>query len=115
MTSFIDGESGRSMLMSHATASALGERVGRLMAALARVPTAGIPLTGLWGSRTMLATSARVWHDDLTGHLEPLVSQRLGRLIEGAPATLDDASPVFAHGDLVPVNASSVGEGLSGS
>jgi aminoglycoside phosphotransferase (APT) family kinase protein len=104
VTSFIDGESGRSMLSSHATASALGELAGRLVAALARVPTARIPLPGLWGSRTMLATSARVWHDDLTGHLEPLVSQRLGRLIGGAPATLDDALPVFAHGDLAPVN-----------
>jgi aminoglycoside phosphotransferase (APT) family kinase protein len=104
VTSFIDGESGRSMLWSHATASALGEQVGRLAATLARVPTAGIPLPGLWGSRTVFATSARVWHDGLTARLEPLVSQRLGRLIEEAPAMLGDASPVFAHGDLVPVN-----------
>ena len=86
VTLFIDGKSGRLMLSNHATASALGELVGRLVAALARVPTAGIPLTGPWRSRTMLETSARVWHDEPNRHLEPLVSQRLGRLIGGAPA-----------------------------
>jgi aminoglycoside phosphotransferase (APT) family kinase protein len=114
VTSFIDGESGRSMLSSHATASALSEQVGRLTAGLGRVPTAGIPLPGLWASRTLLATSARVWLDDLTGRLDPLVSQRLGRLIGGAPAMLGDASPVFAHGDLVPVNLIVRGGGLVG-
>jgi aminoglycoside phosphotransferase (APT) family kinase protein len=114
VTSFIDGESGRSMLTSHATASALGVQVGQLTAALARVPTAGIPMPGLWGSHTALAASARIWHDDLTGRLDPLVSQRLGRLIAGAPATLGDASRVFAHGDLVPVNLIVRGGGLVG-
>ncbi len=114
VTSFIDGESGRSMLSSHATASVLGEQVGRLAAALARVPTAGILLPSPWGSRTVLATSARVWHDGLTGRLDPLVSQRLGRLIEEAPAMLGDASPVFAHGDLVPVNLILRGGGIVG-
>ncbi len=104
ITSFIDGASGRLMLSSPASTRALGELVGRLAAALARVPIAGLPAPGVWGAHAELDAAARAWQAGIIGQLDSRTTRRLGRLIDELPAVLGDEPPAFAHGDLVPVN-----------
>ena len=104
ITSFIDGVSGRVMLSSPTSTRALGELVGRLAAALARVPIAGLPAPGVWGGHAELDAAARAWQAGIIGRLDSRTTRRLDRLIDDLPAVLGAAPPVFAHGDLVPVN-----------
>jgi aminoglycoside phosphotransferase (APT) family kinase protein len=101
---FILGTSGRDLLGDEVAASRLGSAVGALARELRTVPTAGLRLSRRWADPIPLEAAARRWLDDGRLSLGSVTSRRLGRAIERIPVELGHVEPVFAHGDLAPVN-----------
>jgi aminoglycoside phosphotransferase (APT) family kinase protein len=104
VTRHVPGLDGRELLRDDAGAAALGTAAGRLALELRAVPTAGLRLPRRWADADALGVAALRWLDRAVDVLEPGPAGRIrafaGRLAEeiGTPA------PVFAHGDLAPVN-----------
>ncbi len=104
VTRFVPGESGQGLLDDEEAAVLLGRRMGELAHALAGVPTRGLRLSTLWGDPERLATAGRRWLTDSRPTLGTAGSAAVERLLDRVPAELGGARPVFAHGDLAPVN-----------
>ncbi|MGO9180028.1 MAG: phosphotransferase family protein [Candidatus Limnocylindrales bacterium] len=101
---FMPGTSGRDLLGDDVAASRLGSAVGALARELRTVPTAGLRLSRRWADPMRLEAAARQWLDDGRPSLGSATSSRLGRSIERISDELGEVAPVFAHGDLAPVN-----------
>lgn len=104
VTRFVAGTSGRSLLDDDAGARRLGTVAGAVARDLAAVPTAGLGLPRRWASPRTLGGAAERWLARSRTDLEPAVALQLGQLLPRLDAELDDPPPVFAHGDLAPVN-----------
>ncbi len=101
---FVPGTSGRELLGDDVAAGRLGSAVGAVASELRAVPTAGLRLSTRWAVPTRLQAAARRWLDDARRSLGSDTSRRLARALERIPGELGDSAPVFAHGDLAPVN-----------
>ena len=104
VTGFVPGISGRELLADNRGAAQLGRLMGELVAGLARVPTRGLRLGGTWGDPERLATAADRWLNASAPDLGADGARALERLLRRLPRELAGAPPVFAHGDLAPVN-----------
>ena len=104
VTRFVAGTPGRELLDDDAGARGLGAAVGALARGLRTVPTTRLRLSHRWGDPRLLRAAARRWIERARDDLGPDQSRRLAGLIEGLPAELGGEAPVFAHGDLAPVN-----------
>jgi aminoglycoside phosphotransferase (APT) family kinase protein len=104
VTGFVPGISGRELLADDRGAAQLGRLMGELAAGLARVPTRGLRLDGTWGDPERLAAAADRWLQAGTPALGAGGTRALERLLRRLPRELAGAMPVFAHGDLAPVN-----------
>ena len=104
VTGFVPGISGRELLADDRGAAQLGRLMGELAAGLARVPTRGLRLDGTWGDPERLAAAADRWLYAGTPALGAGGTRALERLLRRLPSELAGAMPVFAHGDLAPVN-----------
>ena len=104
VTRFVPGESGRALLDNDEAAALLGRRMGELAAGLRRVPTRGLRLSTRWADPVRLAAAGRRWLADARPVLGAEDAAAMGPLLERVPAELGGATPVFAHGDLAPVN-----------
>ncbi len=102
-TPYVPGTPGRDLLRGDAEAARLGAAVGGLARALRSVPPTGLLLPRRWAEPVRLQTAARDWLARARDALGADLADRLGHRIEAIPAVLD-APPVFAHGDLAPVN-----------
>ena len=93
------------MLSSPATPRALGEARGPARRGFGSCPDRRASRCRVFGARTPSSTLRHVpGRPGSSGNSTPATTRRLGRLIEELPAVLGDEPPVFAHGDLVPVN-----------
>jgi aminoglycoside phosphotransferase (APT) family kinase protein len=104
VTGFVPGISGRELLADDRGAAQLGRLMGELAAGLARVPTRGLRLDGRWGDPERLAGAADRWLKASAPDLGAGGARALERLLRRLPRELAGAAPVFAHGDLAPVN-----------
>jgi aminoglycoside phosphotransferase (APT) family kinase protein len=104
VTGFVLGISGRELLADDRGAALLGRLMGELAAGLARVPTRGLRLDGTWGDPERLATAAAGWLNACAPDLGAGGVRALERVLRRLPRELAGAAPVFAHGDLAPVN-----------
>jgi aminoglycoside phosphotransferase (APT) family kinase protein len=104
VTSFVAGISGRELLADDRGAAQLGRLMGELAAGLARVPTRGLRLGGTWSDPERLAAAADRWLNARAPDLGAGGARALERLLRRLPRELAGAAPVFAHGDLAPVN-----------
>ena len=104
VTGFVPGISGRELLADESGAAQLGRLMGELAAGLARVPTRGLGLGGTWGDPERLVTAADRWLKASAPDLGAGGARALERLLPRLPRELAGAAPVFAHGDLAPVN-----------
>ena len=104
VTGFIPGISGRELLADDGGAAQLGRLMGELAAGLARVPTRGLRLDGTWGDPARLAAAADWWLNASAPDLGTGGARALERLLRRLPRELAGHAPVFAHGDLAPVN-----------
>jgi aminoglycoside phosphotransferase (APT) family kinase protein len=104
VTRFVAGTSGRDLLEDDGSAARLGAAAGALARDLRTVPTSGLRLPRRWADPDRLTTAARTWlqqaGDDLDDAAAPLLRARVERLED----ELGTWAPVFAHGDLAPVN-----------
>lgn len=112
VTRFVPGESGRLWLDDDAAAALLGRRMGKLARALAGVPARGLRLSTRWGDPERLTAAGRRWLADDRSALGAVRAAAVERLLDSVPAELGDAQPVFAHGDLAPVNVLVRGDAL---
>ena len=104
VTRFIPGVSGRELLADDPGAALLGRRMGELATGLARVPTRDMRLWGTWGDPERLSAAARRWLDASAPDLGAGGTRALERLLRRVPRDLAGEAPIFAHGDLAPVN-----------
>lgn len=104
-TRFVPGIQGGEMLWHDREAAVLATQMGRLVPALAAVPTAGLRLFSLWGNPDRLAVFAARWLERSEPELGAAALAAVARMIEALPQRLGGDRPVFAHGDFAPVNA----------
>lgn len=104
VTAFAPGVQGGEMLWHDREAAALATHMGQLVPALARVPTAGLRLSSLWGSPERLVASAARWLARSEPILGPEAAAAVGPMVAAVPRRLGAHRPVFAHGDFAPVN-----------
>ncbi len=104
VTEFVPGVSGRELLADDPGAAQVGRLMGELAAGIARVPTRGLRVGGTWGNPERLAAAASRWLNSSAADLGAVRARALGRLLRQLPRDLAGAAPVFAHGDLAPVN-----------
>ncbi len=104
VSAFVSGMSGRELLADDPEAAQLGRLMGELAVGIARVPTRGLRLGGTWGSPERLAAAADRWLTTSAADLGAARARALERLLRRVPRDLAGAAPVFAHGDLAPVN-----------
>jgi aminoglycoside phosphotransferase (APT) family kinase protein len=100
----IAGTSGRELLGDDQGAARLGEAVGRLSREIAAIPTTGLRLSRTWAAADRLAAAATDWLARCSARLTQDETRCLNVFIERLPDSLDRFQPVFAHGDLAPVN-----------
>ena len=101
---FVPGVSGRDLLGNDADASLLGTAVGRAAREIAQIPTAGLRLPRTWGEADRLGTAARQWLERAGSSVDADTAARVRAVIERVPSAFAGVRPVFAHGDLAPVN-----------
>ena len=104
VTRFVPGISGRVLLADERGAAQVGRLMGELAVGLARVPTRGLRVDGTWGDPARLAAAADRWLHVSTPDLGAGGARALERVLRRLPTELAGAVPVFAHGDLAPVN-----------
>ena len=104
VTEFVPGVSGRELLADDPGAARLGRLMGELAVGIARVPTRGSRVGGTWGNPERLAAAADRWLNTSAADLGAMRARALGQLLRRLPRELAGAAPVFAHGDLAPVN-----------
>lgn len=101
---FTAGTSGRELLGDDAGAALIGAAAGRIAQEVARVPVAGLRLSRTWSEPALLAGAAGRWLAASRPDLPAAVARRVGEVVERLPAAFEGIRPVFAHGDLAPVN-----------
>ena len=101
---FVSGVSGRELLCDDAGSALVGAAVGRLARQIARVPPAGLRLSRTWGDAALLGAAGRRWLAEARPFVGAGTARWIVELVERLPGVFEDAQPVFAHGDLAPVN-----------
>ncbi|MGA3031308.1 MAG: aminoglycoside phosphotransferase family protein [Candidatus Limnocylindrales bacterium] len=104
ITRFVPGISGREMLGNDASAALIGAAIGGLARELARVPTAGLRLSPTWSDSDRLRAAALRWLGEAGPSIGSVAARRVQGVIERLPDGFLGVRPVFAHGDLAPVN-----------
>jgi aminoglycoside phosphotransferase (APT) family kinase protein len=101
---WVAGASGRELMGSDGDAERLGEAMGKLSREIAAVPAAGLRLSRTWSDGGRLAVAATRWLDRAARELTAAEAERLRVAIDRLPKCFAGRRPVFAHGDLAPVN-----------
>lgn len=101
---YVRGASARDFLEGDTGAALVGAAAGRLSREIARVPTAGLRLSRTWAYEDRLSAAAGRWLRRAATTLDPASIRRVRATIETLPGCFRGCRPVFAHGDLAPVN-----------
>jgi aminoglycoside phosphotransferase (APT) family kinase protein len=101
---YVPGISGRDLLGDDAGAEIVGAAVGSAARGIALVPTANLRLSRTWSDPDRLGAAARLWLRATGPYLDALEANRVEGVIERLPESFAGVRPVFAHGDLAPVN-----------
>ncbi len=104
VTRFVAGTSGGDLLATGAAARMLAAAMGRLSVRLALVPSRGLRLPSRWADPERLVRDGERWLSRSADVIAPESADRLREALAAAPRLLRHDRPVFAHGDLAPVN-----------
>jgi len=101
---FVPGISGRELLGNDSSAALVGAAIGRVAREISLVPTVGLHLPRTWGDPDRLGAAARRWLEEAGPSVGAVAARRIHDVIERLPDGFAGVRPVFAHGDLAPVN-----------
>jgi aminoglycoside phosphotransferase (APT) family kinase protein len=101
---FVSGTSGRDLLGDDIGAAHLGAAMGCTSRDIARIPTAGLRLSRTWSEPDLLRAAGRRWLEIAGRVIDPALARRIEVVLSALPGAFEGARPVFAHGDLAPVN-----------
>ena len=87
----------------------IAREMGRALAAIRSLPTAGLPVPALWSRPAELARAADGWLAGLRPHLRDEDVGAVRRILETVPELFAGRAPVLAHGDFGPQNVLAVG------
>jgi aminoglycoside phosphotransferase (APT) family kinase protein len=104
ITSYVAGQSGGALLADDKQAEILGTLMGSLARDVQRVPTKGLRLSSRWGDGPRLEAAAGRWLTRAAGALGSAGHVEIARRLHHLRTAAAEAPPVFAHGDLAPVN-----------
>ena len=104
VTRFVAGTPGRDLLGDDASAARLGAAAGALARELRGVPTAGLRLPRRWADPGRLGSAAQAWLERAGDALDPAAARCLRTRVSRLGDEIGAWAPVFAHGDLAPVN-----------
>jgi aminoglycoside phosphotransferase (APT) family kinase protein len=100
----VAGISGRELLGDDAGAAILGDAIGGVARQLAGIATAGLRLSRTWSDPDRLGAAAGRWLEKAGPSVHAGTARRVRDSIERLPDCFAGVQPVFAHGDLAPVN-----------
>lgn len=101
---FVPGISARELLGDEAGAARVGTAIGLVQREIAAVPTAGLRLPRTWADPDRLGAAARLWLADAGPSISAASAQGVRDAIYRLPDSFAGVGPVFAQGDLAPVN-----------
>jgi aminoglycoside phosphotransferase (APT) family kinase protein len=101
---FVPGISARELLGDEAGAAIVGTAVGRVQREIDTIPTARLRLSRTWADPDHLAAAARRWLAEAGPSMSTAEAQGVRDTIDLLPDAFARVRPVFAHGDLAPVN-----------
>lgn len=104
VTRFVPGTSGGDLLATDASALELAAAMGRLSRRLAQVPARGLRLPARWTDPERLVRDGERWLARSADVIDIGTADRMRGALAGAAHLLRQDRPVFAHGDLAPVN-----------
>ena len=104
VSTFVEGRGGQAFLDTDDEAAMLGRLAGEVSRAVAAVDPAGFRLSRRWADPGRLRDAVDRWAERVRGDLTRPVAARLLDLTGHLPEVIGDTLPVFAHGDLAPVN-----------
>ena len=103
VTLFVPGTPGGDLLATDASALELAAAMGGLSRRLARVPPRGLRLPARWADPERLVRDGERWLARAADVIDAGTADRMREALARAPLLRHDR-PVFAHGDLAPVN-----------
>jgi aminoglycoside phosphotransferase (APT) family kinase protein len=101
---FVPGIAGRELLGDDASAELVGSAAGLVARDIAGVPTAGLRLFRTWADPDRLGAAAGRWLEAARPVVDAIVARAVRGVVERLPDSFVGVRPVFAHGDLAPVN-----------
>ena len=101
---YVCGRPAATLLDNEPDAELAGSICGQLAATLSRINPAGLGIGRAWSSADRLRAAGGRWIRQCAKALGEGSVQEIGRLLERGATELDGVVPVFAHGDLAPVN-----------
>jgi aminoglycoside phosphotransferase (APT) family kinase protein len=104
VTRWVDGKPASSFLATPADAMGAATRLHAVLGELSRLPPAPPDLSTVWADPELLQRAAVQWLAGVSDRLDPRVADVVADCVERTRTALDFDSPVFAHGDVVPVN-----------
>ena len=104
VSTFVEGRGGQALLDSDDDAETLGRLAGEISREVAAVNPAGLRLPRRWADPDRLQRTVGGWAERARSDLPRPVLERLIDLADHLPELVGGALPVFAHGDLAPVN-----------
>jgi aminoglycoside phosphotransferase (APT) family kinase protein len=104
LSRFVPGISARELLSDEAGAALVGTAIGRVQREIVTVPTAGLRLPRTWADPDRLGAAARRWLAEAGSSISPASAQGVRDAIDRLPDAFAGVRPVFAHGDVAPVN-----------
>ncbi len=104
VSTFVEGRGGQALLDTGDDAETLGRLAGEISREVAAVDPAGLRLPRRWADPDRLRGTVVGWAERARSDLPRPVLERLFDLADHLPEVVGAALPVFAHGDLAPVN-----------
>ena len=104
VSTFVEGRGGQLMLGSNRQAATLGRLAGAISRDVAALDPTGLRLSRRWADPDHLGVAVGDWAARPRSGLDGPLLHRVLDLAQRVPEVIGRAPPVFAHGDLVPVN-----------
>lgn len=104
VTRWIEGKLASTLLATPSATMQAATRLHAVLGELSRLPPAPSDLSTVWADPEQLQRAALQWLAGVAERLDARAADVVADCVERTRTALDFASPVFAHGDVVPVN-----------